>query len=320
MGGELEKRNETKLERLESWADLSRGERRRRAGVAVRDGDTDALADLLAAYLRTEGKAGMRVSDHTLDTYGRGMRKLLTWCDSNGMKPHNLTRIHATRFRAWLQDNLSDKTVNIYLTAARRFLSALQWAGLNIGDKNPFEGITVREATNPKEKADPYSVEELNALLSEANTRDRAIILLAADGGLRLSEIADLQWGAVDLSRRQLTVTGKGRKLRRPKITRRLRDALKALPEPHTGDVIGVGRERIQQLWRDLCKRAGVNPRGIHNARHTCGTRLYEKTRDLQAVARHLGHSTTKTSELYAHLGDNDYAAAVDALDGNGVD
>jgi integrase len=75
----------------------------------------------------------------------------------------------------------------------------------------------------------------------------------------------------------------------------------------------------VQQILEQRCNRADVRCRGIHNLRHTCGTRLYEETRDLQVVAKHLGHSSTKTAEIYAHLADSDYREAVDALDSNGV-
>lgn len=105
-------------------------------------------------------------------------------------------------------------------------------------------------------------------------------------------------------------------------LTNRAGQALGELRDSQAKDeehVIGLSGQRIHELFRDLCREAEVDPRRYHNLRHSCGTRLYRETHDLLTVARHLGHSTTKTSELYAHLADSDYDAAVDSLDGNGV-
>jgi len=106
-------------------------------------------------------------------------------------------------------------------------------------------------------------------------------------------------------------------------MTSRLRGALESLKRSQdagSGDVLQVGKQRLQQLIRDLFGRAGVSPRGLHNLRHSCGTRLYRETKGLLLVARHLGHSTTKTAELYAQLDDEEYEEAVEKLEKDGVE
>jgi len=60
-----------------------------------------------------------------------------------------------------------------------------------------------------------------------------------------------------------------------------------------------------------LCSRAEVRPRRFHDLRHSCGTRLYQVTRDLLVVQRHLRHSSARTSEVYAHLAEGDYQKAI---------
>jgi len=328
MKNAVEKRQpESALDRARTWADMDSGERKRRAALASAGSDLDALSGLLESYLRNQGKKGNRLSDYTLRSYRTGTGRLLEYCGETGKQIHSLSVFDAQDYRAWLQSKYADKTVSLYLTAARRLHLALEWAGVV---KAPaFDNVTAAESTDPREKADPYSTEELQRLLNASEPRTRAVVLLAADGGLRLSEAARLTWGAVDLQRRALVITGKGRKLRRPAITARLTEALRALRTSETtgtDPVIisgktgrGITERGLQHLISVVCTQAGVKARGYHNLRHTCGTRLYEATKDLQAVARHLGHSTTKTSELYAHLADGDYRAAVDSLDGNGV-
>lgn len=316
-----QRRRRSALERAEAWARLSPGERKRRAAEAVRDDDRRALDALFESYLRNYSGPGQRISEQTLSTYGRGMTRLLDWCAEAGRMPHQLDGNDARRFRVALQDGLSDKSVATYLTGARQFHAALRWCEL--ADADPFEGVTIRERTSPREKAEGYyTVDELRRCLEAADLRGRALVLLAADAGLRVSEVSRLQWRDVQLRRGRLRVRrGKGRKQRTVALTGRTADALSALQDAEGGDgaVVGLSRQRIHELFRDLCLEAGVPPRGYHNLRHSCGTRLYRKTQDLLLVARHLGHSTTKTAELYAHLDDRAYQAGVQKLAENGV-
>ena len=59
--------------------------------------------------------------------------------------------------------------------------------------------------------------------------------------------------------------------------------------------------------WRHmqtLCARAGVTAKAVHALRHAAGTRLYAKTHDLEATARHLGHTKLETTCIYAKWSD----------------
>lgn len=323
MGKQLPaKRARSALEKTERWADLPQGERRRRCAAAVRDGDRETLADIFEAYTRLYSRRKQQTSDHTLATYRRGMNRLLDWCEGKARKAHRLTDLDASRFVGAMQaDGLSPKTVQTYVTGARQFLEALRWCKLTDAG-NPFENVSVDDPTPPEHKADPYDVEELRRLLDVAgDSRERAVVLLAADAGLRLAEAAGLRWADVDLDRRRVTVrAGKGGKTRRVAITNRLRDTLEALGADTSGPVMGVKRRRMQQLMTDLCDRADVAARGYHNLRHSCGARLFKESGgNLLVVARHLGHSVLETARLYAHLSDEAYEEAVEALEGNGA-
>ena len=47
-----------------------------------------------------------------------------------------------------------------------------------------------------------------------------------------------------------------------------------------------------------------VTAKGDRALRHTAGTRFYAETRDLEATARHPGHSTLETTRIYAMWSD----------------
>ena len=306
---------QTALEVIESWADLPADARKRRAAEASQKDDRSALANLQAAYVGLHGRRGTDTSPRTLDTYWRGARHFLDWFARSGVKPHQVAEAEVRRFLASLA-NVSAKSRQVYLTGARTMVAALRWAGLGSGD--PFASVRVTDPTPREEKADPYTAGELRKMLSQADARERALVLLAADGGLRLAEAASLTWPQVDLQRRQLTVLGKGGKRAKVVITDRLAKAMRGL-ERDGEYVLGISRRRVQQVFDRLCERGGVKGRGYHALRHSCGTRLYSVTRDLLVVQRHLRHSSARTSEIYTHLAESDYRKAVAGLEGNGA-
>ena len=71
-----------------------------------------------------------------------------------------------------------------------------------------------------------------------------------------------------------------------------LRQALQTLARREDGYVLPY--RAAGSAWRHmqaLCAAAKVTAKGVHALRHAAGTRLYAETRDLEATARHLGHS-----------------------------
>ena len=316
MSKELQIRDpESALEIVEDWAGMARESRKRRAAKASQNDDRETLQGLLESYVMLYGRKRTDTSPRTLETYWRGAQKMLDWCARRGRTPHQITKEDANRFLVSMGD-LSAKSRQVYITGAKTLIEAMRWAGMGSGD--PFASTRVIDPTPMTEKADPYTVDELSKMLGIADKRDRVIILLGADAGLRLAEVVDLNWGDVDFERKQITVTGKGRKRATVSVTDRLLHALGQL-EGERGRVIKVSRRRVQQLIERICDRAGVSGRGFHALRHSCGTRLYEATKDLLVVQRHLRHSSARTTELYAHLAEGDYHEAVKTLEQNGL-
>lgn len=68
----------------------------------------------------------------------------------------------------------------------------------------------------------------------------------------------------------------------------------------------------------DCFSRASNLPKeitGAHMLRHTAGTRLYEKTGDLNKVAQFLGYSNINTSSVYAKLSADALGALINLMD-----
>jgi len=339
---------ETALQHVEDWGHLSPEDRNIRAAQILQDNDPEkreaGLAGLLQAYLYTFGRHGTRTSRHSIEAYRRSLSALLTWCATSGRQPYKLTTDDTARFKAWLSESgglsgqpLSPASANARLAGAKAAVAALRWCGL--GEKDPFADLKrVSNPTAPEEQGECYTRPEVEALLAAARTiRERALLLVFADGGLRSAEVADLVWKdpadtarlGVDLGARSARICGKGLKVRTIRLTARTVEALtewRAVSETagpgqpvfgritKEGRVVKLTRQRLAAVVARLAKLAGVPRRGLHALRHFCGTELYRLTRDLKLVARHLGHADVSTASRYAHLADTDYEAAIDSL------
>ncbi|WKZ66823.1 MAG: site-specific integrase [Flavobacteriales bacterium] len=157
------------------------------------------------------------------------------------------------------------------------------------------------------------SEEEVAALLRNVeNLKHRSILMLIYSGGLRLSELIGLERQDLAVERGQLIVrSGKGSKDR---ITLLSRKALSSLEEYLTtykpkrylfeGPDGGPYSPRsVQVIFHRAREKAGITkPATVHTLRHSFATHLLEKGTDLRYIQALLGHSSSKTTEIYTHV------------------
>ena len=145
--------------------------------------------------------------------------------------------------------------------------------------------------------------------------------------GLRRAETL-IRWSD---AAKTITTTGKGSRLVSTPIT----DAVAAVLEPlrahhpefvftFTANRTREGRIRGQRYpityeggkteWQRLMKRAGVVNFKFHDLRHTTGTRLLRETGNLKIVQQALNHADIATTSRYAHVLEEEVAAALQRL------
>ncbi|WP_412030377.1 tyrosine-type recombinase/integrase [Deinococcus yunweiensis] len=216
--------------------------------------------------------------------------------------------------RALEARGLKPASVKSLLCGARMLYRALRWTGATTAD--PFVDTRApRDTTAPWDKRQPYSEEDVSALLEVAPLRDQVLILLCAHGGLRISEALALAWDDVEEGV-VIVQRGKGGKRRRVDCSRRLSEALQRYREVHpaattNGLVVGGEYSTACDRLAGLAQRAGVTYRAFHSFRHHAGTKLYRQTGRLEDAARHLGHSTIETTRIYAKWADDTVKKAV---------
>lgn len=172
----------------------------------------------------------------------------------------------------------------------------------------------------------PYilSLQEVEALLSAPDAksplgiRDRAMLETLYAAGLRVSELATLRLGELQLGAGACRVQGKGRRERLAPLGEFAVHWLQRyLEEVRPGWVRGAVEERVfvssrgkgltrQAIWyriRHHARTIGIERRITpHVLRHCFATHLLEGGADLRAVQELLGHADIGTTEIYTHV------------------
>lgn len=260
------------------WLNLEPPERRRLAEQACRERDAETLWSLTEAFLEHERDSDGHLSSATRRSYRWSIDVLLDhWSGDILLHP---SQDDAVRFVQHLQESgMSASTVKVHLVGARMFYRALRWA--EASESDPFRDVRPTREAVPREKRQMYTRADLDRLLALAEPVDRAVVLLSADAGLRVSESVRLTWGDVDLDRGEVTIRDEVSTLSRVvPLPSHLRDTLRELPRDRGPHILGFtsevwARRRLQHL----CERAGVPYRGIDPLRQAGNVRRSEQAR-----------------------------------------
>lgn len=168
-------------------------------------------------------------------------------------------------------------------------------------------------------------------LQDSSGIRNRAIVRVFLDTGLRAAELINLRLRDLDLSTGRLWVRqGKGRKDRGLWFNGTTREALQAWLNSSSKprgpyDYVFTsldGRKplcgRVLRRWIEkLGQQAGIEKRvHLHMLRHTFACKLLRKTKNLFLVSKALGHASVATTQIYLHLEDEELETAMKGLGG----
>lgn len=197
----------------------------------------------------------------------------------------------------------SPKGINLELAAIRFFCSAVL-------------GIIVSTDIVPRQKeprALPqiYDKDEVSAILkSTVNIKHRLLIALGYGCGMRVSELVNVRVCDFYNNYSMLRIRGKGQKDRIVPVDKSIGDMARMLaisikPEDYifAGQNGGHITKRTGQkiLWH-ACNRVKIQYRSIHKLRHSYATHLHEAGNDIRTIQKLLGHSSTKTTEIYTQV------------------
>jgi site-specific recombinase XerD len=283
-------------------------------------------------------------SKHTVRNYSKDLQAFADWLQS----AHGVTdtdALHLAHLRGWISylqktpskrgKNLADTTIRQYGVHMLVFCHWLEHKGI-------LEKPISTRFTLPKveQKFIPtYTPEDITKLLAACDegarnrpllqmaptARNRAIVSLLVDTGIRRKELVGLRLGDVDRELRLLTVHRKGNKWQQVPISR---EGFKPLHDYLTkyrtqlAKVAGktaarkedavfladsgepLTTEGVSKLFIRLSKRAGIQGKLVsaHNCRRYMATTQLAMGRSPLDVLRQMGHTTLQMTNRYASL------------------
>ena len=295
---------------------------------------SDLINDFLESLEIEKGR-----STKTTENYGLYLARFLDlitqdFPEGATIKPSDLTPEILRKFRLRLNrfddnqnhERLSALTQSYHLIALRGFLKYL--AKREIHSLDPSLVDLPRAA---KKQVTFLHFDEVERLLAEipidteTGLRDRAIIELLFSGGLRVSELCNLNRDSINLARREFMVRGKGKKDRPIFIDQTTADHLEeylsarsdTLPAlflnnssnqniPDTsGDFRRLSPRSIERIIQKYARLAGITKHVTpHTLRHSFATDLLMNGADLRSVQSLLGHANIATTQIYTHITD----------------
>ena len=259
-------------------------------------------------------------SDKTVASYGTDIAKFEEYFKGVD-ESLDFTVVDGDIIRGWIvklmDEGYEAASVNRKLSSLRSFYRYLLRRKL-------VEADPTQKVVGPKRKKPlPVFVKEadMDELLDAVDfgtgfkaSRNRLIIEMFYETGMRLSELVGLNDRDVDFSASVIKVTGKRNKQRLIPFGGELKEDMLAylsLRDDYAADAsaffVGKGGKRIERnavyllVKRYLSKVVMLKKKSPHVLRHSFATSMLNNNAELEAVKELLGHESLKTTEIYTH-------------------
>lgn len=249
-----------------------------------------------------------RYSDHTIRAYRKSIEKFAEFHQYKDLS--TITNFDIIKFnKEFIIDRgFSYSYQNQIINAIKLFYNKVI---------NVHLDLDLDEIERPRKSQSLPNVlsrEEVSAVLNSLrNTKHRTMLSLIYACGLRRGELLNLRPADIDSTRHLLIIRqGKGRKDRivpiSNKIINMLRDyyrQYKPINWLFEGQKPGApySEQSIQKVMEKAVDLSGIRkPATLHWLRHSYATHLLESGTDLRYIQELLGHSSSKTTEIYTHV------------------
>ena len=263
----------------------------------------------------------------TMVTYTQSINAFILWCEEN--KRHPL-EMHDYQMRIFLQgltnSGYADNSISRIVSAVRAFFYTAARIGL-IRD-NPCRDIHTGRTRTQDEMFKYYTLEQIqevcNIFNNEKNKfirfRNTLALYLMGVEGLRNVEVCRMNDEDVNYDVKSLLVRGKGHNgiIYPSEATFQvLKKYLEYRPTPvkdglltptficdHRHGFKRITRGGLRLIMNTALEAANLKHRGYscHVFRHSCGTNLYQQTKDLRVVQEQLRHRDPQVTARYAHV------------------
>jgi len=268
-----------------------------------------------------------RYSPYTVRNYRQAFEDFYRWLVSGALWERGLDALGTRDMRDFVieaQRRFDRRTLHNHASGLRTFFKF--WMRRGRLQRNPLAGVPLPrlEKRLPKFLTEeqmklllsgPLRLLENGSIEAQAAWRDRLAMELLYGGGLRVSELVALNYGAIDLPSGVARVLGKGRKERLAPLGRvalavlvKFRDEFARQPTA-SSPVLRLPNGRrvtirsVQLMLKRYLALAGL-PIDLtpHKLRHSYATHLLNAGADLRLVQELLGHAQLATTQVYTHV------------------
>jgi integrase/recombinase XerD len=271
--------------------------------------------------------ANRRLSPHTREAYRRDVAGWLAWCTDRELDPLRASFLDVNAYARGLEAALLAPS-----TVARKLSGLSSWYDfllkLRAVDANPVGGADRPYVSRDHSSTVGLTPDEVDALLAASlretgatAVRNRAVLTLLADLGLRVGEVCSLDVADLGVERghRSLRFVGKGGRARRRALTPDAAAALDAYlaeraaaagtqPDRLDGPLLvtsggaRLDRHAVFRLVRRLAREAGIPgwaKLSPHSLRHAFATTARAEGVPLEDVQDAMGHADPRTTRRY---------------------
>jgi integrase/recombinase XerD len=247
-----------------------------------------------------------RYSPNTIKTYTEALRSFLAFFNQKNSKEITNDDLVTYNNEFILKNKLSSSYQNQVVNAIKLYFRTIQ-------EKN----IDIEKVHRPRrEKTLPnvLSKEEVKAILeAHSNVKHKAMLTMIYSCGLRRSELLHLKPADIDSKRNIVFIRqSKGKKDRITPLSSKVLEILREYymvykPKNYLfeGQEPGTlySEQSLQSVLKQALQKSKIKkPVTLHWLRHSYATHLLESGTDLRYIQELLGHSSSKTTELYTHV------------------
>lgn len=213
-----------------------------------------------------------------------------------------------------MRDGKAPRTIHRKISAYRTYVKFAKRQGDM--DADPAEALALPKLARRLPTVVPeHAMKELfdEEIFSDdwKGRRDRSILALMYETGIRLSELIGLKCQDLDTERQELSVLGKGSKERRipllPETMQSILDHIAERPfqSPYMF-ITDAGRSLYssfvyRRVHHYLSLISSLRKSSPHVLRHTFATHLLNRGAELAAVKDLLGHASLSSTQVYTH-------------------
>jgi integrase/recombinase XerD len=244
-------------------------------------------------------------STSTIKNYLGALTPFFTFFKERDLKDITKEEIESYVYHLKSKYQISDTKQNLVINAIKAYYEHV------LG--KPREYYDLQRPNKSKTLPNVFSKEEVVKLLkAPKNIKHKAILLIIYSSGLRISEAVNLRIKDVHSDEGYIFVKdSKGKRDRKTILSPVVLQVLRLYYKAHKPSYwLFEGQEggkfstkSIQQILRKAIDLAGANPWGtVHTLRHSFATHLLQEGVNLRIIQSMMGHSSSKTTEIYTHV------------------